>query len=62
MWLGGIMEDKIKAYMDKLERIEVEKDSLKADFYLQSKIEAHLEMLCLLGFMEVLEQTKKKRG
>lgn len=56
------MEDKIKAYMDKLERIEVEKDSLKADFYLQSKIEAHLEMLCLLGFMEVLEQTKKKRG
>lgn len=56
------MEERIKAYMDKLERIDAERDNLKADFYMQSRIEAHLEMLCLLGFMEVLEQTKKKRG
>lgn len=55
------MEDKVKAYMERLENIESMKEFLKMDTYLQSKIEAHLEMLCLLGFMEVLEQTKKKR-
>jgi len=55
-------EERIKAYMAKLEQIESEKDNLKADFYLQSKIEAHLEMLCLMGFMEILEPTKKKRS
>lgn len=55
------MEEKIKGYMEKLERIEAEKDNLKSDYFLQAKIEAHLEMLCLLGFMEVLEQTKKKK-
>jgi hypothetical protein len=56
------MEERIRAYMEKLEKIEAEREHLKADFFLQSKIEAHLEMLCLLGFMEVLEQNKKKRG
>ena len=56
------MEERIKAYMEKLSQIEAEKEHLKGDYYLQSKIEAHLEMLCLLGFMEVLEQTKKKKG
>jgi hypothetical protein len=56
------MEERIKAYMEKLQAIEAEKDNLKSEFFLQSKIEAHLEMLCLLGFMEVLEQNKKKRG
>jgi hypothetical protein len=55
------MEDRIKAYMEKLASIDVDKDNLKGDYYLQAKIEAHLEMLCLLGFMEVLEQTKKKK-
>lgn len=55
------MEEKIRAYMEKIQAIEAAKDDLKADFYMQSKIEAHLEMLCLLGFMEVLEQTKKKK-
>lgn len=54
-------EERIRAYMAKLEGIEAEKDNLKGDYYLQAKIEAHLEMLCLLGFMDVLEQTKKKR-
>jgi hypothetical protein len=54
-------EEKIKAYMEKLKSIDAEQDSLKADYYLQSRIEAHLEMLCLLGFMDVLEQTKKKK-
>jgi len=57
-----VIEERIKAYMEKLERIDAEQENLKADFYMQSRIEAHLEMLCLLGFMEVLEQTKKKRG
>jgi hypothetical protein len=57
-----VIEERIKAYMEKLERIDAEQENLKADFYMQSKIEAHLEMLCLLGFMEVLEQTKKKKG
>lgn len=57
-----MIEERIKAYMEKLERIDAEQENLKADFYMQSRIEAHLEMLCLLGFMEVLEQTKKKRG
>ena len=56
-----MIEERIKSYMEKLERIEAEKDDLKSDYYLQSKIEAHLEMLCLLGFIEVLEQTKKKK-
>lgn len=56
------MEERIKAYMAKLEQIESEKDNLKADFYLQSKIEAHLEMLCLMGFMEILDSGKKKHG
>lgn len=57
-----MIEERIKAYMEKLERIDAEQENLKADFYMQSRIEAHLEMLCLLGFMNVLEQTKKKRG
>lgn len=55
-------EERIKAYMEKLQAIDAEKDNLKADYYLQSKIEAHLEMLCLLGFMDVLESPKKKRS
>ena len=54
-------EERIKAYMDKLQKLDAEQDNLKGDYYLQSRIEAHLEMLCLLGFMEVLEQTKKKK-
>jgi len=56
-----VIEERIKAYMEKLESIDAERENLKADFYMQSRIEAHLEMLCLLGFMEVLEQTKKKK-
>lgn len=55
------MEERIKAYMEKVAAIEADKENLKGDYFLQAKIEAHLEMLCLLGFMEVLEQTKKKR-
>jgi hypothetical protein len=55
-------EERIKAYMEKLQKLDAEQDNLKGDYYLQSRIEAHLEMLCLLGFMEVLEQTKKKKG
>lgn len=60
---GGLemTEERIKAYMDKLQKLDAEQDNLKGDYYLQSRIEAHLEMLCLLGFMEVLEQTKKKK-
>jgi len=54
-------EEKIKAYMEKLKSIDAEQENLKADFYMQSRIEAHLEMLCLLGFMDVLEKTNKKR-
>jgi len=54
-------EERIKAYMEKLEAIEFEKDNLKSDYYLQAKIEAHLEMLCLLGFMDVLEGSSKKK-
>jgi hypothetical protein len=54
-------EEKIKAYMEKLQKLDAEQDNLKGDYYLQSRIEAHLEMLCLRGFMEVLEQTKKKK-
>ena len=54
-------EERIKAYMEKLQKLDAEQDNLKGDYYLQSRIEAHLEMLCLLGFMEVLEQTKKKK-
>ena len=54
-------EERIKAYMEKLEAIESEKDNLKSDYYLQAKIEAHLEMLCLLGFMDVLEGSNKKK-
>jgi hypothetical protein len=57
-----VIEERIKAYMDKLESLDAERDNLKADYYMQARIEAHLEMLCLLGFMEVLEQTKKKKG
>ena len=55
------MEEKIKAYMEKLQGIDAERENLKGDYFLQAKIEAHLEMLCLLGFMEVLGQTKKKK-
>lgn len=55
------MEERIKAYMDKVASIEADRENLKSEYFLQAKIEAHLEMLCLLGFMEVLEQTKKKR-
>ena len=60
---GGLemTEERIKAYMEKLQKLDAEQDNLKGDYYLQSRIEAHLEMLCLLGFMEVLEQTKKKK-
>ncbi len=60
---GGraVTEERIKAYMEKLQKLDAEQDNLKGDYYLQSRIEAHLEMLCLLGFMEVLEQTKKKK-
>ena len=56
-----MIEERVKAYMEKLERIDAERDNLKAEFVMQSRIEAHLEMLCLLGFMEVLEQSKKKK-
>jgi hypothetical protein len=56
-----VTEERIKAYMDKLESLDAERDNLKADYYMQARIEAHLEMLCLLGFMDVLEQGKKKK-
>lgn len=54
------IEERVKAYMEKLEGIDSEKDNWKGDYYLQSRIEAHLEMLCLLGFLDILE--KGKRG
>jgi hypothetical protein len=54
------IEQRVKSYMEKLEGIDSEKDNLKGDYYLQSRIEAHLEMLCLLGFLDILE--KGKRG
>jgi hypothetical protein len=45
--------------MEKIERIESEKDNLKGEYFLQLKIEAHLEMLCAMA----LESVKKgKRG
>lgn len=56
-----MIEEKIKAYMAKLEQIDAERENLKSDFYMQSKIEAHLEMLCLLGFMEILDKTSKRK-
>ena len=56
------LEDRIGAYIEKLEGIEQEKDNLKGDFYLQSKIEAHLEMLCMLTFMDALEKMKKRKN
>jgi hypothetical protein len=56
-----MIEENFKTYLKKLKAIDAEQDNLKGEFYLQSKIEAHLEMLCLLGFMEVMEQTNKKK-
>jgi superoxide dismutase len=57
----ALIEENFKTYLKKLKAIDAEQDNLKGEFYLQSKIEAHLEMLCLLGFMEVMEQTNKKK-
>jgi hypothetical protein len=53
------MDEQVKKYTEKLEQIEAERDNLKGDFYLQLKIEAHLEMLCAMG----IDRAKKgKRG
>jgi hypothetical protein len=56
------MKEQLNAYKEKLKQIDAEREFLKTDLYLQAKIEAHLEMLCLLGFMDILEQTKRKRA
>lgn len=56
-----ISEEKISNYMEKIQAIEDEKESTKTAIYLQAKIEAHLEMLCLLGFMDALDAMKKKK-
>lgn len=50
-----------KNYLDKLDRIEGDKDALKLELYLQSKMEAHLELLSLLGLLDILEQNKKRK-
>lgn len=54
-------EGKVKAYREKILELEKEKENLKGDFYLQSKIEAHLELLCALGLAEITEQALKKK-
>ena len=48
-------------YLEKVKGIEAEKDTLKLELYLQSKMEAHLELLSMLGLFDILEQTKKRK-
>jgi len=53
-----VSEEKVSAYIEKLEAIEKRKEEIKDALFYSMKIEAHLEMLCLLGFMDVLERKK----
>jgi hypothetical protein len=48
-------------YKERLQGIEETKEFLKMDVYLQAKIEAHLELLCELGLLKILEGPSKSK-
>ena len=53
------LEESFKRYQEKIELTDINKEHLKLDVFLQSKIEAHLELLCVLGLMDQLKRMKK---
>ena len=48
------LEESFKKYQEKIELVESDREHLKTDVFLQAKIEAHLELLCVLGLMDQL--------
>jgi hypothetical protein len=55
------MEEAFNWYKAKLESIEQDRENIKTELYLHAKIEAHLEMICLIG-LEMLGRAKAKNG
>lgn len=53
------LEESFKKYQEKIELVESDREHLKTDVFLQAKIEAHLELLCVLGLMDQLKKVKK---
>ena len=56
-----ISEENIKNYIAKVEDIEKQKEEITANHFMQSKIEAHLEMLCMLGLTDMMQKMSKKK-
>ena len=53
------LEESFKIYQDKIKKAEAEINDVKWSVYLQERIEAHLELLCVLGLMDQLKKVKK---
>lgn len=53
------LEESFKRYQDKIKKAEAEINDVKWGVYLQERIEAHLELLCVLGLMDQLKRIKK---
>jgi hypothetical protein len=54
------LENSFKKYQEKVEAADALEDQVTAAHFLQTKIEAHLELLCVLGLMDQLSKAKKK--
>lgn len=54
-------ENWVKNYVEKIQAIDSESETLSAPFLVQRKIEAHLELMCLLGIAQLAEKTSGKK-
>lgn len=56
-----IDQNYVTNYMQKLKDIEEQQGKSTDAHILSSKIEAHLEMLCLLGLQDIMEKMERKK-